>query len=405
MYMRTAWVPALLALAGPLAAQEQPAPIVRGFISSSAFVQSGAFGFGNGQNAQWARAADDGHVLGADVRNTRVAMQLPNAAIAGGVRAGGLIELDFFGGFNGAGALSDEQPLPRLRSAYADIVVGRTTVRAGQAFTPIFGNVPVSVTHLAFPLGYGAAGVIGFRSPGLFVLHDLTAREAPLRLGVQLGAFRGSWTGAGDLTDHGSAGEAAYVPQLEARLDLAGGSPAATRWSAYVAGHYDEKRLVADDGAATLLPGRAWTTGARLEHGRMTLHGSAYNGRAVAQQMGQLVQFGDIGGGGGWLQAGVRAGSGWSFWAFAGQDDPSDEDVLAHVAGDGRLRNRIGALSAQVSAGDYTAGVQWLRASTEWGRATGQEHVTWNRQADQLSLSVLFRFSTERRVTPVARSN
>ena len=35
--------------------------------------------------------------------------------------------------------------------------------------------MPVSVTHLAFPLGYGATGMIGWRFPGVFLYHDLMA--------------------------------------------------------------------------------------------------------------------------------------------------------------------------------------------------------------------------------------
>ena len=41
----------------------------------------------------------------------------------------------------------------------------------------MFGETPVSLTHIAFPLGYGASGKIGWRFPGIFLYHDLTVRE------------------------------------------------------------------------------------------------------------------------------------------------------------------------------------------------------------------------------------
>lgn len=393
--------------AAPAAAQEpRPLPVIRGFISSSAFVQNDAFGFGNGQNALWVRANPVGHsdrVVGADVRNSRLAVFLPEAPLSGRLRTSGTVEIDFFGGFNGAGAFSDEQPVPRLRSVYVDLLLGGTTLRVGQAFTPIFGNVPVSASHLAFPLGYGSAGMIGFRSPGVFVSHAFPATGNGHRIALHAGAFRGSWAGPGDLTDHGSAAEAAAVPQLEARIDVAGTVRDATKWSLYLAGHYDEKNVLRDD-AASVLAGRAVAGGGRVDHGRFTLHGNVYGGRAIGQQMGQLAQFGDIGGGGGWLQAGARLGRGWSVWTFGGQDDPDDDDVFEHVAGDVRLRNRLGAVSLQVSAGDYTAGLQWLRASTDWGHRDPAGDERWNRRADQISFSVVYRFSSQTTAAPVAAS-
>jgi hypothetical protein len=396
MTCRAAWILLLLGgVAAPAAAQDTSAPVVKGMIATTLFVQSDAFGYGNGQNAQWVRPARVGvsdRVMGGDVRNSRVTLLLPASRISDALQAGAVIEIDFFGGFNGAGPLSDEQPLPRLRSAYADLTYGRTVIRVGQAFTPIFGHAPVSTSHLAFPLGFGSAGVIGFRSPGVFVYHGFSDAAARFRVGAQAGAFRGSWAGSGDLVDHGSPAEAAAVPQLEARLDLSGRTvDSGTTWSTYIAGHYDEKNVV-HAGEESVLAGRAVAVGARVDHGPVTVHGNAYRGRAIAQQMGQMAQFGDIGGGGEWIQAGVRLGRGWSLWTFAGQDDPHDADLLSRMSGDVRLRNRLGAVSAQVTLGGYTAGVQWLRASTDWGNRSTQGDRLWNRQADQLAMSVVYRF-------------
>src|SRR6266576_3116857 len=87
----------------------------------------------------------------------------------------GVLEADFFGAFSATPAppFADEQPQLRIRFAYADLTNGRTTIRFGQFWSPLFGEVPVSVTHVAFPLGYGATGMIGWRFPGLYLYHDL----------------------------------------------------------------------------------------------------------------------------------------------------------------------------------------------------------------------------------------
>jgi hypothetical protein len=327
-------------------------------------------------------------ILGADVRNTRIAVHASSAAMSG-PKLGGSIEIDFFGGYNGSSAFSDEQPLPRLRLAYADLVWSRTSVRIGQAFTPIAGVVPSSPTHVAFPLGFGSAGWIGWRHPGVFVTHQFTGgAQGDMKLSGQVGAFRGSWSGPGNVLDAGSAGEAGS-PQFEGRLELASG----TRWSAFVAGHWDRKDIsAAGVDSTSSVDGSAVTVGGRTAVGVFTVQGGGYVGRAIGQQMGMLTQFGDIGGRGGWLQAGVTFRPGWSAWLFRGVDDPDDADVLREVAGNARLRNDLAALSVQYSPGPWTAGMEWTRASTRWAADGAGDS---RNSANQLTFSLIYRFSTD----------
>ena len=383
------------AVAPGLAAQEAPpAPVleISGLVGSTFFAQDQAFGFGNGQSAVWARAGQADHdpwFFGGDVRNTRFRLALEDARTEGlTVRA--VVELDFFGAFNGTGPFSDEQPQPRLRLAYVDFGGDVTRLRIGQMFTPLFGAVPVSVAHVAFPLGFGSGGVIGWRQPGILLSHRLLhAGETELR--GQVGAFRGSWLGPGTNLDHQSAGESASIPQLEARLDLTG-EAAGADYSVYAVGHYDVKDL-SGVGPDTLdlgdLAGWAVAGGGTADIGRLGLRGNVYRGRAIGQQFGQLSQFGDISSWGGWVQAGVRLDPRWSVWGFAGMDDPDDDELLAALPDSRRVHNHSTALLLRYQLYDYQIGLEYLRAVTRWAEGTGPGIDS---AARQFSLSVLYVF-------------
>src|SRR2546426_9195085 len=132
----------------------------------------------------------------------------------------------------------------RIRFAFVDFGNGRTTLRIGQFWSPMFGEVPVSLTHLAFPLGYGATGMVGWRFPGVFLYQDLSAAGAPLTVQLQLAAFKGSGPftsgNARDSTNSIGNGAASGLPQIEGRLNF-GKRSAKLAWSGYVVGHVDWK--------------------------------------------------------------------------------------------------------------------------------------------------------------------
>src|SRR6266705_2797057 len=157
---------------------------IGGFLSASWFMNSGYFAFGNLQNAEYAanvQPATDKTYLDGDVRNTRINFTFAGSPVLGKWSPRGVIEADFFGAYAFSPPLAtatappfaDEQPQLRIRLAFADLTNGRTTVRIGQYWSPLFAEVPVSITHIAFPLGYGAAGMIGWRYPGIYLYHDL----------------------------------------------------------------------------------------------------------------------------------------------------------------------------------------------------------------------------------------
>lgn len=358
---------------------------IRGILSGTVFVQDQVFGLGNGHNAIWAdlpEFEEDEWFHGGDVRNTRLGLDFRGPDLFGNWRASGTLEVDFFGGFVGSGTFSDEQPQLRLRLAYVDLTNGRTTIRLGQAWSPTFGYVPESLSHIAFPLGWGGGGLIGWRFPGLFLIHELNT-EGPTRAQIQFAAMRGSWSDEIG-PDVVSAGEATLVPQLEARFGLRRQSGTrGTDWEAFVAGHYDHKDLsgpgIDDDDD---LDGWAVTGGFRVRPGRFTLLANGYIGRAIGHLFAQILQFADLEGWGAQGQVGYDLTDNWSLWGFYGIDNPDDDAPL-------RLRNRIISTMLRYRYGQYSAGLEWYRALTDHRVLIDDERGV---NGNQFALSVRYDF-------------
>lgn len=362
---------------------------IKGFISATLFAQNQNFSFGNGQPAEFPVPPEfttDKWFLDGDVRNTRLTLAFTGPEVSDKLKFGATIEADFFGGFNGTGAFSDEQPNPRLRLAFIDVIKGKTTYRIGQQWSPMFGNVAKSLSHVAFPLGYGSAGDVGWRYPGLFVYHQLGDAGASVSKKVTFAVMRGSWNGPGNNLDSGSAGQASFGPQVELRFDLSGKSGGGGNWGFYLVGHWDEKDLSGANAKAPddSLTGTAVEIGASYGKGAFSIQGNAYTGKAIGQQFGHITQFGDISGWGAWIQPGFKFNSKWSGYIFYGLDDPDDADVFA--AGQSRLKNQLTAASIQYDIGPYSFGLEWLHATLTSG-AGGTET-----DGDQLSMSAMYKF-------------
>lgn len=360
---------------------------IGGFISGTLYAQSQPFGlFTQGQAANTAPATElteDSWFHGGDVRNTRLSIGF--ARTGEEWSTGARFEIDLFGGFAGTEAFGDEMPIPRLRLAYADLTRGATTVRIGQDWAPILGAVPASLSHIAFPLGYGSGGVIGWRFPGLYLIHAPDA-DGGVDWNVKLAAMAGSWVHLPGVTrpDVPSPGEAGLFPQLQARLNLAGGTDDAS-WNVYVVGHVDQKdeNGIGVAGGDALF-GRAVQVGGRFEPGPITLQGNVYYGQAIGHLLGALTQPGDIVGVGGWGQIGYRFAPRLSAWAFLGFDDARDGDVV--VPEGGRDANRILAGMLRYDLPGYALGLEWLQASTDY---VGSDEAT---SATQLAMSVFYSF-------------
>ena len=362
---------------------------LKGFISVTAFAQDQNFSFGNGQNAEWPIPPEttvDRWFGGGDIRNTRLTLLIGGPAIGRDWKVGGVLEMDFFGGDNGTGAFAGQQPLPRLRLAYAELTNGRTTIQVGQQFAPLLGNAPVSLSHIAFALGWDGGGSIGWRFPGIFVDQKLTPNDAPIGMDVQFAVMSGNWNGPGSPVDFETAGNASW-PQFELRFNV-GGKAGEGTWSAYVVGHIDEKDL---SGAGVSAPddkltGSAVEIGARFQLGPFLVQGNGYTGHAIGQQAASISQFGRIQSEGGWAQVGYDLTKHWSVFGWFGMDNPKNSDVLNAFGEAARLKNVMYSGMLRWSSGPFAVGFEYLHSTL----TSGPERVETTGQ--QLALSALFNF-------------
>lgn len=365
-----------------------------GFVSATAFSQNKSFTFGNGQNAEYPVPGSSGTLSGFDVRNTRFWLDITGAKLNDDWTGGGRIEMDFFGGFNGTGGYSISQPTPRLRQAYMDIANAGSgsRIRVGQQWDLMFpiDNVPTSLTHLAFPLGYGS-GVIGWRFPGVVWMQDLNRGSDGVKLRLDAGAFQGAWNGPGNNVNYLTAGNVDFQPQLEARLRAQGGN-----WVAYVAGHYSKIDLRGVDGAAAVpvkpeLDSTAIEVGGSWKQGPFSLKGLLYTGSGIGEIFGNLSQFGDISENGGFLQAGFNFTPAWSVNAFYAMAKSDRDDVVRWLGNgtSGLLKNRQTALNLQYASGAYQIGVEWMHDKLD---STSDGIARKTTSGNQLSLSALYTF-------------
>jgi len=134
------------------------------------------------------------------VRNTRINFTFNGSPVLGKLSPRGVIDADFFGALERSDRpTAMSSPSCGVRFAYADLTNGRTTVRIGQFWSPLFGEVPVSALTYRVPARLRGGGMIGWRYPGIFLYHDL-APGKPLAIQLQLAAFEGSGpAAAGDV--------------------------------------------------------------------------------------------------------------------------------------------------------------------------------------------------------------
>jgi hypothetical protein len=399
MHAIRAWLPAAAALA-TLLSEVPPVPAqqslrigagdtltISGFVSATMYTNRALFGgFGQGQNAEWAAQSGPSTApvfTDGEIRNTRLGFGFHGAAVMGAWAPRAAVEVDFFAPPDLPPPFQDEQPRLRLRLAYADLTNGATTIRIGQGWAPFFGEVPVSLTHIAFPLGYGSAGMVGWRFPGVFVFQEFVP-GSPGAVQVQLAALKGSGPArAGiDAANNIGTGEASGRPQLEARLNLAHRTTNFA-WSGYAVGHvaWMDTSGTADGGHYLSQWGAE--VGANLAPGRLTLHGNGYYGRGLGPQFGYITQMGDIVGWGAWGQAGYDFTPHWSLWLFYGGEQP---DVARFQRDTGlvllRQQNHVSNAMVRFRAGRYALGLEYFRADTRWS--------TGLRTAEQVSLSATY---------------
>ncbi len=370
---------------------------LHGFIDATAFSQNRSFTFGNGQNAEYPVPGSSGSFSGVDVRNTRFWLDFSGAKFAGDWVGGGRIEMDFFGGYNGTGAYSQQQPIPRLRQAYMDLTNPNTgsTVRIGQMWDLMFplDNLPSSLAHIAFPLGFGA-GMVGWRFPGVIWMQDLNHGASGPLWRLDLAAFEGSWSGpngAVNNTNYLTAGNAGFRPQVEARLRVQDKD-----WLAYAVAHYSEVDLrgVGNTASAPIkssVKSVGYEVGGSWKPGPWMFKGLLYSGRGLGELFGDLAQFGDIKDRGGYLQVGYNFTPHWSANAFYGISKPDTDDVVRWMGNGatGLLRSRQSALNVEYAAGAYELGLEWMYDQLD-STSNGDNRKTTD--GHQVSVSALYHF-------------
>lgn len=387
---------------------------LHGFVDATVFGQDKTFiNYGNGQNAEIpapptaANKANGytGSLSGADIRNTRFWLDFTGAKLNDDWNGSGRIEMDFFGGNNGTGAYAQQQPIPRLRQAYMDIINPNwgTTVRIGQMWDLMFPleNTPTSLSHIAFPLGYGS-GVVGWRYPGVMLMQDLNHGSQGVKWRFDVAVLEGNWSGpqnvAGNATtNYLNGGAAHFKPQVEARLHAQ-----SSNWLAYATVHYSEIDLhgvgdIAPKPPRDSLNSFGYDLGGQWKPGPWTFKGLIYAGRALGEIFGAMSQFGNIKEAGGFVQASYNFTPKWSVNGFYAAARPNREDVLAWTApgtaaapGTALLRNNMSALSVQYASGNYELGVEWLYDDIRYQLKNSQSSHTTD--GNQVSFSAMYKF-------------
>jgi hypothetical protein len=366
-----------------------------GFIDATAFSQSRSFTFGNGQNAEYPLPGANGNLSGVDIRNTRFWFDLTGAKIAGDWTGGAHLEMDFFGGNNGTGAYAQQQPLPRLRTAYMVIQnpVTGSEIRIGQQWDLMFplDVLPDSLSHIAFPLGYGS-GIIGWRFPGIEYFQALNKGSTGPLWYLDLGAFNGTWSGPGNPINYVSAGNAGFRPQVEARLRLQQDKD----WMLFLAGHWSQINLAGVGNTEPTPIKRQFSSeavdlGGQWMPGAWTLKAVLYAGKGIGEIFGDINQFGDIGDKGGYVQAGYKFTPHWSANLFYATSKPNTNDVIRWLnhGSTGYLQDRMSAANLQYTIGSYAFALEWIHAilnSTTNG--TNRQKTSGN----QVNMSAIYKF-------------
>jgi hypothetical protein len=303
--------------------------------------------------------------------------------------------MDFFGGNNGTGPYSQQQPLPRLRQAYMvlDNPVSGSNIRVGQMWDLIFplDDLAESLSHIAFPLGYGA-GVIGWRFPGIIYTQDLNHGAEGPKWQLDLGAFEGNWDGPGSNINYLTAGNVGFRPQIEAKLHV----EVAKEWMAFLAAHYSQINL-AGVGNTEPAPVKrqfesiAYELGGAWTPGPWVFRGVGYTGKGIGEIFGDLSQFGDIRDKGGYVQGGYKFTPNWSFNLFYGVSEPNAHDVIRWTGNGatGLLKVYSYATNIEYTVGGYSFALEWIHAVLD-STTNGTNRKTT--PGNQVNLSAYYKF-------------
>ena len=402
---------------------------INGTVAATLFAQDKPWATGNGLSTLFGPLdlPDDGWLLGGDIRQTRISFSGEGPPVLGLFKPKAVLEVELMGGNQvltipaapspvpvygadgsqiGTGvtpgfvssAQGDESLLPRVRTAYIELAFneGQDLLRIGQYHHLLLAMISASGAHPAL-MGYGA-GQLGWRAPGITYSHNFKLSDSiSLNAALQLG--RNNWADnvlacrpgtAPPQTNCLPAGvslaEASMLPSVQARLMLMGPpaeSPwlfyAPNQWQIYVVGHWDRKDL-SGVGSQAFAPFRDEMDtsivegGFKVKLGPLMLASNGWYGVNAGGVFGHILQVQtpdkpDVSGFGVWSQAAFSFSRNFSLWAFAGIDQPNEQEALA--AGFDRLQNiQLGAMFA-ITDGTFATTFEMFFAETITGEYQG----------------------------------
>ncbi len=298
--------------------------------------------------------------LAMSIRQTKLAMALSVADVAGGTFTGDL-DVDFFGGqLPSSGGRTF--PLVRLRTVRGTIDWPRAQLLVGQDQPLIAGLDPVSLASVGIP-GFAAAGNLWLWLPQIRGTVHTTGR---VRVGAQAAILAPTSGEAGGVFDtQFDAAERTSTPFVQAQLRVDWGEEEKAGLVT-IGMHHGRVADATDAPQRSQAFALSWRVpiGSRLEWRGESFVGEALRGLGgggIAQGIG--VNGTPILTSGGWTQLNVRPTSRWLFGIGSGFDDPED----SHVLPGGRTLNTVHEAHAHWRpAGPIVVGLEWRQLATEF---------------------------------------
>lgn len=356
--------PAPAPVAAPAPAPDKLTVDVGGWMVFNSFLSLG--GFNANDLPRFATGPRGENSVGMSVRQSRVraVLGLPADGLLGGAKLKGLVELDFMGGYvgAGAGAVGDQSlPIVRFRHGWVSASwkeLGNLTLLVGQTWGifegPYFAQ---SLGHLAIPR-FGGAGFLFRRAPQVRVSGDLGA-DLGLIYQVGLLAPIDSTTVAPAPSGNVSAGERSGVPNVEARVAAVYRPGKKSMAEVGLSAHWGQEKYLVG-GANRTADSQGFALDAKLDLPMVTVVGAAFTGSnlniAFSAAPGIVVGATDVttvGTKGVWGQAQVTPVSGLTLLLGGGMESPD----LADLAG--------AAATAVKRNGQVTGGVQ-VNLTSRW---------------------------------------
>lgn len=383
-----------------------------GFVVGSVYMQDQTFLSGQGSgflvaaprpvaelgNAAAPATYKSATFFGADVRQARPILQITGPEVFGGATPKGYFEADFFGDPN-ASALGYEMPNLRLRQAYAELKWGNTSFDAGQHSAQLLvAQIPATLAHITNPVAYGA-GLVGWRTVGLRFFHTFPLDAWKLELGLELcepkwADISGGTVLPGNAPNLISLAWASSMPQFVGRLKLDGKLSDAASLTVYAAGSIEKVNLkgfgdsVAPNGV-TLQDGTVKTDlnswvgegGLRFQYAFtpdnvLNVNGQLYTGRGTGPLAGTMLQFGDIGDFGAYVEAGISIIKPLSVWGIFGMSAVNKDDLQNWANAGGanltaantalRSDNQVFGGMLRYMDGGYAVGAEYYTYTTKW---------------------------------------